>query len=204
VPGDFSSAAFVVAAAVLVPGSQVTIEQVGINPTRTGLIDILADMGAKVRVYGQLDVPDEPVGVITVEAGQLRACEVCGDLIPRAIDELPLVAVLATQAEGETVVRDAGELRVKESDRIVAMTQGLRAMGADIEERDDGWVIRGPRRLRGAGLAANLDHRIAMALAVAGLVAQDETIIEGAETVATSFPEFADVMASLGAAVTAQ
>ena len=201
IPGDFSSAAFLIVAAVLVPGSEVTVEAVGLNPTRTGLLSILSAMGARIEIGPVVHVGREPWGTLTAFHSDLRGVHVEGDLIPAAIDELPLVAVLATQAEGETVVRGASELRVKESDRITAMAESLRAMGADIKEIEDGWIIRGPRPLKGTGLKAHLDHRVAMALAVAGLVAEGETVIEGAESVATSFPSFAETIASLGASV---
>ena len=200
VPGDISSAAYFVAAALLAPGSEVVIEGVGVNPTRTGFLDILEMMGAQVEVMNERS-DGEPIADLRVTAAELRGAEVGGELIPRAIDELPLVAVLATQADGETVVRDAAELRVKESDRIAAMARGLRAMGAEIEERDDGWLIRGPKRLSGARIDAALDHRVAMSFAVAGLVAEGETIIDGAEAVATSFPDFAERLSSIGAQV---
>ncbi len=200
VPGDISSAAYFIAAALLVPGSEVTVEGVGVNPTRTGFLDILELMGARVeRLDPRQDA--EPVADLHITAHDLHGAEIGGELIPRAIDELPLVAVLATQAEGETTVRDAAELRVKESDRIAAMARGLRAMGADIEEREDGWVIRGPRRLHGVSIDAAFDHRVAMSFAVAGLVAEGETIIDGADAIATSFPDFADRLQSIGAQV---
>lgn len=201
IPGDFSSAAFLIAAAILVPGSEVTIHGIGLNPTRTGLLDILTAMGARFSIGPTVHVGKEPCGTLTAYSSGLRGAIVQGDVIPAAIDELPLVAVLATQAEGETVVRDAKELRVKESDRVKAMAENLRAMGANIRETEDGWIIQGPTRLRGAQLKAEMDHRVAMALAVAGLVADGETVIEGAEAVATSFPSFAETLASLGANV---
>lgn len=201
VPGDISSGAYLLAAGLLAPRSRVTVEEVGLNPTRTGLLEVLEAMGARLEVSGEAIHRGEPVGEVTVWTSSLRGTRVDGALVPRAIDELPLVAVLATQAEGETVVEDARELRVKESDRVAAMARGLAAMGADIEEREDGWVIRGPSPLRGARVSADLDHRVAMSLAVAGLIAQGETIIEGAETVATSFPGFVDALAELKAMV---
>ncbi len=203
-PGDFSSAAFPIAAAVLVPGSSVRIEKVGLNPTRTGLLDILSAMGASMEHSQAPESAGEPWGAITVRSSTLAGVHIEGEVLPRAVDELPLVAVLATQAEGKTVVSGAAELRVKESDRIRAMAEGLRALGADITEKPDGWIIRGPRRLRGARVVAELDHRVAMALAVAGLVAEGETIIEGAATVATSFPEFVETLVSLDARMTTE
>ncbi len=201
IPGDFSSAAFLIAAAVLLPGSEVLVESVGLNQTRTGLLSILTAMGARLRIGPILYAGQEPWGGIAAFGGELRAAHVAGDLVPAALDELPLVAVLATQAEGETVVRDAAELRVKESDRLHSMAEALGAMGANIRETDDGWVIRGPTPLKGIAWSTFLDHRVAMALAVAGLVAEGETVLEGAESVATSFPTFATALASLGARV---
>jgi 3-phosphoshikimate 1-carboxyvinyltransferase len=203
VPGDLSAAAFLIAAALLVPSSEVTVEEVGLNPTRTGFLDVVAAMGAQLHWQVQEASSGEPVGTVTATSSRLRGVRVGGELIPRAIDELPLVAVLATQAEGETVVEEAQELRKKESDRLAAMAAGLRAMGAAVTERPDGWLIRGPTPLRGARLHARLDHRVAMALAVAGLIAEGETVIEGAQVVATSFPSFATCLAQLGAAVKA-
>jgi 3-phosphoshikimate 1-carboxyvinyltransferase len=204
IPGDFSSAAFIIAAAALIPGSEAAVEGIGLNQTRTGLLSILTLMGARLRIGPLLYAGQEPWGSVTAWGDGLRGAVVGGGLIPCTIDELPLVAVLATQAEGETVVRDAAELRVKESDRIAAMADGLGAMGADVTPTADGWVVRGPTPLHGAQLATHLDHRVAMALAVAGLVADGETVIEGAESVATSFPTFANVLASLGARVRLQ
>jgi 3-phosphoshikimate 1-carboxyvinyltransferase len=204
VPGDFSSAAYLLAAAVLVPSSEVVVENLGLNRTRSGLLEILEAMRADVRVGPLVSVGGEPRGDVTIVSGPLRAIEVSGEIIPRAIDELPLLAVLATQAQGETVLRDAAELRVKESDRLESVAAGLTAMGAKIRVLDDGWVISGPTPLHGATLDAGLDHRVAMTLAVAGLLADGETIIDGAQAVATSFPGFAAVLSSLGAQVTMQ
>ncbi|MCD6351611.1 MAG: 3-phosphoshikimate 1-carboxyvinyltransferase [Armatimonadetes bacterium] len=204
VPGDFSSAAFVLAAAVLVPGSDVVLQGVGTNPTRLGFLTLLRAMGAQVETLPVAVEGPEPASDLRCTAGELRGTVVAGELVPLAIDELPLVAVLATQAEGETVVADAAELKVKESDRIAAMAEGLSAMGAEITTTPDGWTIHGPSRLHGATVHAQGDHRVAMALAVAGLVAEGETIIEGAEGVGTSFPEFVQVMQSLAARVKAE
>ncbi len=201
VPGDISSAAYILAAALLCPDSEVVIENVLANPTRCGFLEILEQMAADVRFEDVVESAGEPRGTLVARTSGLQAVQVGGGVIPRAIDELPLLAVLATQAEGETVVRDAAELRVKESDRIAATARALRAMGAQIEELDDGWVIRGPCKLRGAQVDAEMDHRIAMSMAVAGLVADGETIITGAEAVKTSFPDFADVLAGLGAKI---
>jgi 3-phosphoshikimate 1-carboxyvinyltransferase len=194
VPGDLSSAAFFLIAGLITPGSDLVIENVGVNPTRTGLLDILARMGAEVSLQNEHRLGGEPVADLRVKASRLRGTAISGDLVPRAIDEFPALCVAAAVAEGTTEVRDARELRVKESDRIAAMVRLLRAMGAAVEEREDGLKIEGPAQLRGAAVNAGLDHRIAMAAAVAGLVAAGETVIEGAETIASSFPSFQECM----------
>lgn len=192
VPADFSSAAFWVTAAALVPGSEVRVPGVGINPSRTGLLDVLEAMGAPVSVAAEGEVP-EPVGSITVRSPRavtLRAVEVSGNLIARTIDELPLVAVAATQAEGVTVIKDAAELRVKESDRLAVLTAGLRELGADIEEAPDGLAITGPTRLHGGRVDAHGDHRMAMAFAVAALAASGPVSVVGWESTEISYPGF--------------
>ena len=199
VPGDLSSAAFILAAALLVQGSRVTVNRVLLNPTRAGLLDVIERMGAPAAFTGAREVAGEPVGNLTCVTSELRATEVGGDLIPRTIDEVPLLAVLATQARGETVIRDAAELRVKESDRLAAMAEVLGAMGAEITELADGLVISGPTRLKGATVNSHGDHRVAMSAAVAGLVAEGETVIEDTECIGTSFPGFVALMTSLGA-----
>lgn len=198
VPGDFSSAAFLVAAATLVSGSEVTIEDVGVNPTRTGLLDVLRAMGADVVLHDERVVGGEPIADLTICSAELQGTEVGGDLVVRAIDEFPILAVAATQARGETIVRDAAELRVKETDRIATTVQELRRMGAQIEPRLDGFVVRGPVSLRGAVVPSHGDHRLAMALAIAGLVASGETVVQGVDCIADSFPGFAHTLQSLG------
>ena len=203
VPGDFSSAAFFIAAACLVPGSELVIEEVGVNPTRTGFLEVLRAMGAEVAVENRRERGGEPVAdiVVRTEGGDggppLRGVEVGGELVPRMIDEFPILAVVATQAEGETVVRDAAELRVKETDRIAAIASELRKLGAHVEERPDGFVVEGPTRLVGARVDSHGDHRLAMSLAVAGLVAEGETIVEGAECIGDSFPGFEETLRGL-------
>ncbi|HLF25091.1 MAG TPA: 3-phosphoshikimate 1-carboxyvinyltransferase [Anaerolineae bacterium] len=197
VPGDFSSAAFPLIAALIVPGSQVMLHSVGINPTRTGLLDALAEMGAAVAVTGERDSGGEPVGDLGARSRGLRGCNIHGDRVVRMIDEFPIFAVAATQAEGETVVRDAAELRLKESDRIASLVGELQKMGARIEARPDGFRIEGPTRLRGAHVDSYGDHRLAMALAVAGLVAEGETMVSGAECIGESFPNFVELMQAL-------
>ena len=196
VPGDISSAAFVLAAALVTSDSRVTVNAVGLNPTRTGLLDVLGEMGAKLDVVGRA-TDDEPIGVITVAASELRGATVGGALIPRLIDEVPALAVVAAVASGRTEIRDAAELRVKESDRIAAIARGLGAMGARVSERPDGIVIEGGTRLRGAHVSSGGDHRLAMALAVAGLVAEGETVVDDTACIETSFPRFAETINAL-------
>jgi 3-phosphoshikimate 1-carboxyvinyltransferase len=198
VPGDFSSAAPLLAAAAVIPGSDVTVHELGLNPRRTGLLDVLARMGARVAIFNRRRAGREHMGDVQVQHAQLVATEVGPDEVPLLVDELPLVAFLASHARGETVVRGAAELRVKESDRIEAVTDGLRACGVRIRSRRDGWTIRGvPNRLRGGTVDARGDHRIAMLGAVAGLASREGVEIEGAETVAISFPGFFDLLASV-------
>jgi 3-phosphoshikimate 1-carboxyvinyltransferase len=197
VPGDFSSAAFFLAAAVLVPEARLTIRDVGLNPTRTGFLDVLCEMGAQISVHHEREIAHEPWGDLRGESSELHGRVIGGALIPRLIDELPLLAICATQAHGVTVIQDAGELRVKETDRIRAVTHNLRKMGAHVEERPDGWVIPGRQRLSGALVESFGDHRIAMAFAIAGLIADGPTVISGAEWVAISYPTFFDDLAQL-------
>jgi 3-phosphoshikimate 1-carboxyvinyltransferase len=201
VPGDFSSAAFLIVAAALLPGSEVRIKGVGLNATRTGLLDSLRRMGAQIAVEDEGFEGGEPVGTLRVWGCALVGTQIGGEEVVRAIDEMPILAVAASQAEGETVVTDAAELRVKEEDRIALLTRELRKLGAEIDERPDGMVIHGPARLRGAQVSSHGDHRLAMALAVAGLVAEGETQVKDADCAADSFPGFAGVLARLGAEV---
>jgi 3-phosphoshikimate 1-carboxyvinyltransferase len=196
VPGDFSSAAFWVVAATLVPGSQVCIEGVGVNPSRTGLLEILASMGAEVDVIPQAAEP-ELVGSLRARSGGLQGVRVSGGVVARTIDELPLVAVAATQAEGVTTIRDAAELRVKESDRLAVLASGLRELGADVEEAPDGLSVRGPTPLHGGRVESAGDHRMAMAFAVAAMVASGPVTIGGWEGTAISYPGFLDDLAGL-------
>ena len=193
VPGDVSSAAFLLAAALVVPDSRVTIDGVGLNPTRTGLLEVLGEMGARLAVAGA-ETDDEPVGSIEASTSELRGTRVGGAVIPRLIDEIPALAVVAALAAGRTEIHDAAELRVKESDRIAAIARGLGAMGARVTERPDGLVIDGGARLRGAHVSSGGDHRLAMALAIAGLVAQGETVVDDTACIETSFPRFADTI----------
>jgi len=197
VPGDFSSAAYFIAAATLVPGSEIAVEGVGVNPTRTGLLDVLRAMGADVRLEDERTASGEPVADLTVRASALRGTEVGGEWVVRMIDELPVLALAATQAQGETIVRDAAELRVKETDRIATTVQELRRLGAEIEPRPDGFLVHGPTPLRGTLVHSHGDHRLAMALAVAGLIAQGETLVQDVDCVDDSFPGFEAVLVQM-------
>jgi 3-phosphoshikimate 1-carboxyvinyltransferase len=194
VPGDISSAAYFIAATCLVPGSEVVVEGIGVNPTRTGFLDALREMGADILVENRQEVSREPVADVVVRIGKLRGTAVGGDQVPRMIDEFPILAVVASQAEGETVVRDAAELRVKETDRIANIAVELRKMGARIRERPDGFVVQGPMRLVGTQVNSHGDHRLAMSLAIAGLIAEGETTVEGAECIVDSFPGFEETL----------
>jgi len=203
-PGDLSSAAFLIVAALLVPGSELVLRDVGINPTRTGVLAILRRMGAEVGEASAAEIAGEPRAALRVRAARLRATAVGADEIPGAIDELPIVCVAAALADGETTISGAGELRVKESDRIAAVEQ-LRALDVPVRTTADTIAIEGTagRPLRGgARVDAHGDHRIAMAFAVAGLVAEDGVEIDGAESADVSFPGFFRVLGDLGARVT--
>jgi len=198
VPGDFSSAAPLLAAAALVPGSDLTIHDVGLNPRRTGLLDVLERMGAHLAIFNRRRAGREQIGDVQIQYSELGAVEVDAHEVPRLVDELPLVALLASHARGRSVVRGAAELRVKESDRIEAVTDGLRACGAKVQSREDGWTITGvPTRLRGGRVDARGDHRIAMLGAVTGLASREGVELEGADTVAISFPGFFELLDSV-------
>jgi len=198
VPGDISSAAFPLVAAALTEGSEVTVEGVGVNPTRTGLLGVLGEMGCRIDIENAAVHGGEPVADLTARFSGLRGVEVGGSTVVRMIDEFPILAVAATQAYGTTVVRDAAELRVKETDRIAVIVEGLQAMGARIEPQPDGFIVEGPTPLKGAVVDSGGDHRLAMALAVAGMIAEGETVIENADCIADSFPGFMVLMQSLG------
>jgi 3-phosphoshikimate 1-carboxyvinyltransferase len=197
VPADFSSAAFFAVAALLVPGSDVVLEGVGTNPTRTGLLGILARMGAEIEVEPVGERGGEPIGAIRARASGLRGVEVGGGEVPLAIDELPLVALAACFAEGETTIRDAAELRRKESDRVATTCEALRALGAAAEPLEDGMRIEGGGGLRGGTVRSQGDHRIAMLGAIAGLASRDGVEVEGMEAAAVSYPGFEADLASL-------
>ncbi len=190
VPGDISSAAFWLVAASIVEGSELLIENVGINPTRTGILEALEKMGANISLENERVITGEPVADLRVKATQLKACTLEGDIIPRLIDEVPILAVAALFAQGTTIIKDAAELRVKESDRLAVIASQLGKMGASITELPDGLEITGRQELNGAEVDSCGDHRIAMSLAIAALVAKGQTIINGAEAAAISYPEF--------------
>ena len=194
VPGDISSAAFWLVAGAIVPGSDLVVENVGVNPTRTGILEALAMMGANIQLENQREVAGEPVADIRVRSGGLKSCTIAGDLIPRLIDEIPILAVAAAFAKGTTIIRDAQELRVKESDRITVMAQQLNKMGAKITELPDGMEIIGGTPLVGTEVDSYTDHRIAMSLAIAALNATGTTTIHRAEAAAISYPNFTNTL----------
>ena len=201
VPRDVSAAAFFLVAGSIAEMATIQLTGVGLNPTRSGVLDVLRAMGADIRTSNERERGGEPLGDLRVEApaNGLAGVEIGGDIVPNLIDEIPVLAVAAACAQGRTVIRDAEELRVKETDRIEAIADVLRAMGADVEERPDGLVIEGGRPLKGAEVDARDDHRIAMAAAVAALVANGPTTIHGAEAAAVSFPAFWDALESVAA-----
>ena len=190
IPGDISSAAFWLVAAAIHPNAHITVTKTGINPTRTGIIDVLLQMGAKLRVKNERMEGGEPVADLELESSELEGTEIGGCIIPRIIDEIPLIALAGSLATGTTTIREAEELRVKESDRIGATVKELSKLGADMEELPDGMVIHGGRELKGGECHSHHDHRLAMTLGIAGLVAQGETVIHGAEAVDASYPGF--------------
>jgi len=198
VPGDISSAAFLLVAATMIGDPGVTIHRVGVNPTRTGVLDVLEAMSARLRIEPAPTIDEaEPAADLRASASELKATSIGGALIPRLIDEIPVLAVAAACARGVTTIGDAAELRVKESDRIAALARELDKMGVAVQERPDGMTIAGPQRFRGARVTSGGDHRVAMALAIAGLVAEGETLIEDTACVATSFPQFAATLNAL-------
>jgi len=190
IPGDISSAAYFIAAASMLRDSQIIIKRVGVNPTRTGIIKILKKMGARINILNYQTKSNEPQADLKIEYSELKGIEIRKEEVPLLIDELPLVAVVATQTQGKTVVSGAKELRVKETDRIKATVNELKKMGADIEEKEDGFIVAGPSRLKGAVCESYNDHRIAMSLAVAALLAEGKTVIKNSECIDISFPGF--------------
>ena len=204
ISGDFSSAAFLLVAGLLTPDSDLTITGVNLNPTRTGLLDVLEEMDADISTTYQTIEAGEAIGDIQVKTSTLKGIEIGGDMVARMIDEFPILMVAALRAEGETIVRDARELRVKETDRIAVMARELRKMGAEIEEREDGFRIVGAQNLTGADVVGHDDHRIAMSMAIAGMVASGETVVTDAACVGDSFPGFAETLLACGANLSKQ
>ncbi|HZX21139.1 MAG TPA: 3-phosphoshikimate 1-carboxyvinyltransferase [Clostridia bacterium] len=194
VPGDISSAAFFLVLGAIAKDAEIMIKDVGLNPTRTGIIDVLKQMNVDIKVSNKRVLNNEPIGDIHVAGSDLRGIEIGGDIIPRLIDEIPIIAVAATLAKGTTVIRDAEELKVKESNRIAAMVAELKKIGADIEETDDGMIIYGKDTLRGGTVNSHNDHRIAMALAIAGSLSREGVIIDNPHCVGISFPDFFDIL----------
>lgn len=197
IPADISSASFFIVAALINPSSEILVKNVGLNPTRTGILEILKRMGGDIKIINEREECGEDIGDIVAKSSQLKAVEVAGEIIPQTIDELPIIAVAACYAEGETAIKDARELRVKETDRIKAMTTELRKFGAEVEELDDGMIIKGKETLTGSKCSSWGDHRIAMALAVAATRASGRTEIKDAECVSISFPNFFEILNSL-------
>ncbi len=200
-PGDFSSAAFLIVAALIIPGSTLVLEDVGLNFTRTGLLEVLIEMGAQIQIEDMRLEAGEPVGRLVVHASKLRGVSVEGEIVARMIDEFPIFSVAAAYASGISVVRQAKELRHKESDRIHSLCHELKKLGAHIREFEDGFVIEGGKRLTGGTVTSHQDHRLAMALTVAGLAAQDVVRVEQAGVIRESFPRFVETLRVLGAEV---
>ena len=194
VPGDFSSAAFFIGAALIVPDSKLVVKNICLNPTRTGLLEVLDQMGANIEIDSYDVASSEPMGEITVYSSPLKGIDIAPELLPKMIDEVPILAIIATQAAGITKLIGARELRVKESDRLKAIVDNLKSMGIKIDEREDGFIIEGPQQLKGAAVDSYGDHRIAMAFAIAGLIAEGETQLVNAECVAVSMPDFFETL----------
>ena len=190
IPGDISSAAYFIVAGLITPNSEITIKNVGINPTRDGIITVCKNMGADITVSHSYDKIGEPRADITVKSSALQGCVIEGDIIPKLIDEIPVIAIMAAFADGTTIIKDAQELKVKESNRIDVMVENLSAMGVDIEGTEDGMIIHGGKPLHGAAIDSKSDHRIAMSFAIAGSLADGETDILNAECVNISYPQF--------------
>ncbi|MGB9672745.1 MAG: 3-phosphoshikimate 1-carboxyvinyltransferase [Anaerolineales bacterium] len=201
IPSDISSAAFFIVAALITPNSQVTINRVGLNPTRIGLLEVLDRMGADCLRMNTFEMNGEPVGDLKAKHGSLNACEVNGEVVVRMIDEFPIFGVAAAYAHGETVVSQAEELRYKESDRITMLCQELTKIGVDVKEERDGFRVYGKGKIQGGEVEAHGDHRLAMALMVAGLAAKEPVCVHGAEVVGESLPDFIPLLRSLGAEI---
>ena len=196
-PGDISSAAYFLAAGLVVPDSEILIKHVGINPTRDGILRVFREMGGSITLLNENQGNGEPTADLLVKAGSLHGITIGGSIIPTLIDEIPIIAVLACFAEGTTIIQDAQELKVKESNRIDVMVKNLSAMGSHIQATDDGMIIEGGHPLHGAQIDSRLDHRIAMSFAIAALSADGETEILGADCVKISYPEFYEDLAGL-------
>jgi 3-phosphoshikimate 1-carboxyvinyltransferase len=201
IPGDISSAAFLIVATLITPGSELTIKNVGINPTRTGLLDALLNMGADIRIRKKPAQAGEPVGDIIVRHSALRGMKISGRMVVRMIDEFPIFSVAAAYAEGQSSITEAKELRYKESDRIASICSNLSKLGVDIRENENGYTINPGRKIRGGSIAYQTDHRLAMALAISGLAAEKDVLIEGSEIVTESYPDFVSTLAGIGAQV---
>lgn len=197
VPGDISSAAFFLVAGAITDRSEITLKNVGLNPTRSGIIDVMKDMGASILVDGRDDSAVEPMGDLVVSSSSLRGTIIEGDMIPRLIDEIPIIALLATQAEGETIIKDAHELKVKETNRIDTVVNELKKLGAMIEATDDGMIIKGRTQLNGGKVSSHGDHRIGMMLAIAALVCSEPVYLEDAKAISVSYPNFFNHLESL-------
>jgi 3-phosphoshikimate 1-carboxyvinyltransferase len=197
VPGDISSAAFFLVAGALIPKSRITLKNIGVNPTRTGILDVLKSMGADIIISNEIVLNGEPRADIHISGRSLKSFSLENDLVPKLIDEIPVLAIAATQAYGNSLIKHAEELRYKETDRIHAISDNLKAMGISFEELKDGFVIPGPQKLKGAEINTYGDHRIAMAFAVAGLFAKGKTLIQDAQCVDISFPDFFDLLQGL-------
>ncbi len=199
IPGDFSSASYFISASLIVPGSSILIKNVGLNPTRTGFLKIIERMGGNFEILNKREISGEPVGDIKVSyCEKLKGTEILPEEVPNVIDEIPLVAVLGSIAEGKTIVKGAKELRVKESDRIKSISTELKKLGAKIEEKEDGFIVEGAKKLKGTRVNSWNDHRIAMSLVIASFIAEGETILENIECVSISFPEFFEKFEVLG------
>ena len=197
IPGDISSAAYFIAAASILKDSKIVISQVGVNPTRTGIIKILKKMGAKINILNYQIKSNEPQADLEIEYSELKGISIMPEEVPFLIDELPLIALVATQAQGKTIVSGAKELRVKETDRLKAIVSELKKMGANIKEKEDGFIVVGPSKLQGAACESYHDHRIAMSLAVAALLAEGKTVIKNSECIDISFPGFENTLQKL-------
>ena len=197
VPGDISSAAYFIAAGLIVPQSEILIKNVGINPSRSGILTICKKMGGDLTLLDERTVGGEPVADILVKTSQLKGTVIDGEIIPTLIDEIPIIAVMAAVAEGETVIKDAAELRVKETDRVETITDNLASMGVSVTTQKDGMIIQGGRPLKGALIHPLLDHRIAMAFSIAALVAEGNTRILDNQCVDVSYPSFYDTFEKL-------